>query len=404
VAACGGGGAAESPAAEAPAAEAPAAEAPAEAATEAPAAEEPAAEEAAADIVDTAVAAGSFNTLVAAVTAAELVDALKAEGPFTVFAPSDEAFAALPEGTIDALLADPSGDLTQILLYHVVPGAVLAGDLSEGLTAETLQGGELTFTLEGGAKVNGINIVSTDITASNGVIHVIDGVLLPPADEAAAEEAPAADAPAADASAATTDTAAAEAPAAEAAAAEAPTVRTFAIDPAATEASYFVEEEFFGAAIPFVTAIGKTQTLDGQIAFAVDGATLTDVGGAVNVDLRTLTSDRPRRDSAIRDRWLESNRFPMATFNATGVSDLAADASLGQPVTFKLTGDMTIREVTNPFTWDVTATLDGGTLTGTATSFFLMKDFGFDPPEIATMLKVTDGVSVTVNFTAQEVQ
>ena len=142
-----------------------------------------------ADIVDTAVAAGDFTTLVAAVQAAGLVDALKGEGPFTVFAPTDAAFAALPAGTVDALLADPTGDLTQILLYHVVSGKVMAGDLSEGLTAATLQGKDLTFTLADGAKVNGVNIVATDIETSNGVIHVIDAVLLPPADEAAMEAA-----------------------------------------------------------------------------------------------------------------------------------------------------------------------------------------------------------------------
>jgi len=162
------------------------------AATEAPAAEAaatpaPAAEEApAADIVDTAVAAGGFNTLVAAVQAAGLVDALKGEGPFTVFAPTDDAFAKLPQATIDALLADPTGDLTQILLYHVVPGKVMAADLSDGLMATTLQGGDVTFTLgEGGAKVNDANIVATDIETSNGVIHVIDSVILPAAEEAA---------------------------------------------------------------------------------------------------------------------------------------------------------------------------------------------------------------------------
>jgi transforming growth factor-beta-induced protein len=155
----------------------------------------------AADIVDTAVAAGSFNTLVAAVQAAGLVDALKGEGPFTVFAPTDEAFAKLPQETIDALLADPTGNLTQILLYHVVPGKVMAADLSDGLEAATLQGGSVSFTLsDGGAMVNDANIVATDIETANGVIHVIDSVILPPAaatpaaaEEAAAEEAMAAE-------------------------------------------------------------------------------------------------------------------------------------------------------------------------------------------------------------------
>jgi uncharacterized surface protein with fasciclin (FAS1) repeats len=139
----------------------------------------------AADIVDTAVAAGSFNTLVAAVQAAGLVDALKGDGPFTVFAPTDDAFAALPAGTVDALLADPTGDLTQILLYHVVPGQVMAADVTDGLEAATLQGGLLSFSVaDGYVKVNDANVTATDIVASNGVIHVIDAVLMPPTDEA----------------------------------------------------------------------------------------------------------------------------------------------------------------------------------------------------------------------------
>ena len=131
------------------------------------------------DIVDTAVGAGTFNTLVAAVTAAGLVDTLKGEGPFTVFAPTDDAFAALPEGTVEALLADPEA-LAAILTYHVIAGKVMSTDLSEGLTATTVNGADDTITLEGGAKVNGANITAADIEASNGVIHVIDAVILPP--------------------------------------------------------------------------------------------------------------------------------------------------------------------------------------------------------------------------------
>lgn len=166
-------------------------EAPAEAATEA--ATEAPAEEAApelADIVDTAVGAGSFGTLVAAVEAAGLVETLKGEGPFTVFAPTDDAFAALPAGTVEALLADPQGQLTQILLYHVVSGKVMSTDLSDGMTADTVQGSPITFAIADGAvKVNEAMVVTADIEASNGVIHVIDAVILPPAEEAAAEEA-----------------------------------------------------------------------------------------------------------------------------------------------------------------------------------------------------------------------
>lgn len=113
----------------------------------------------AADIVDTASEAGTFTTLIAAVEAADLVDTLKGEGPFTVFAPTDEAFAALPEGTLDDLLLEENRDqLVSILTYHVVPGNVASGDLTEGMTAATVEGSEVTFTLEGGPKVNDANI------------------------------------------------------------------------------------------------------------------------------------------------------------------------------------------------------------------------------------------------------
>lgn len=134
------------------------------------------------DIVDTAVAAGDFTTLVAAVKAAGLVDTLKGEGPFTVFAPTDAAFAALPEGTVEMLLMPENKDqLVSILTYHVVPGAVMSSDLTEGMTAATVQGATVTFTLEGGAKVNDATITAADIAASNGVIHVIDKVIMPSA-------------------------------------------------------------------------------------------------------------------------------------------------------------------------------------------------------------------------------
>ena len=132
------------------------------------------------DIVDTAVAAGSFSTLVAAVEAAGLVETLKSEGPFTVFAPTDDAFAALPEGPVENLLKPENKDqLIAVLTYHVVPGKVMSTDLSEGLMAATVQGQEVTITLEGGAKVDGAAISAADIEATNGVIHVIDAVILP---------------------------------------------------------------------------------------------------------------------------------------------------------------------------------------------------------------------------------
>jgi uncharacterized surface protein with fasciclin (FAS1) repeats len=134
------------------------------------------------DIVDTAVAAGSFKTLAAAVTAAGLVDTLKGAGPFTVFAPTDDAFAKLPAGTVDALLKDIP-KLTGILTYHVVAGKVLAADVVklDGKSAKTVNGAEVKISTAGGVKLNGTaNVTQTDIECSNGVIHVIDAVILPP--------------------------------------------------------------------------------------------------------------------------------------------------------------------------------------------------------------------------------
>jgi uncharacterized surface protein with fasciclin (FAS1) repeats len=131
------------------------------------------------DIVDTAVAAGSFNTLVAAVKAADLVDTLKGAGPFTVFAPTDEAFAKLPPGTVDALLKDKA-KLTAILTYHVVAGKVLAKDVAGMKSAKTVNGAEVAIDASSGVKVGGATVTKADIETSNGVIHVIDTVLMPP--------------------------------------------------------------------------------------------------------------------------------------------------------------------------------------------------------------------------------
>jgi uncharacterized surface protein with fasciclin (FAS1) repeats len=132
------------------------------------------------DIVDTAVGAGTFGTLVAAVTAADLVDTLKSEGPFTVFAPTDEAFAALPEGTVESLLLPENKDqLVAILTYHVVAGQVMSTDLVDDMKAATVQGGEITIDLDNGVMINDANVVTADIETSNGVIHVIDKVILP---------------------------------------------------------------------------------------------------------------------------------------------------------------------------------------------------------------------------------
>lgn len=133
------------------------------------------------DIVDTAVAAGKFKTLAAALKAAGLVDTLKGDGPFTVFAPTDEAFAKLPEGTVESLLKPENKEkLVAILTYHVVSGKVMAADVVKLTEAKTVQGGKVKIEVKNGkVKVDGANVVKTDIAASNGVIHVIDAVILP---------------------------------------------------------------------------------------------------------------------------------------------------------------------------------------------------------------------------------
>jgi len=129
------------------------------------------------DIVDTAVSAGSFNTLAAALQAADLVDTLKGSGPFTVFAPTDEAFAKIPKQDLDALLADKA-KLSAVLTYHVVPGKVMSKDVKAG-KVKTVEGSSLTVSTMGGVKVDNANVTAVDIVADNGVIHVIDTVVMP---------------------------------------------------------------------------------------------------------------------------------------------------------------------------------------------------------------------------------
>jgi len=134
------------------------------------------------DPIETAGEAGVFSTLLAAVDVAGLEDTLRGPGPFTIFAPTDEAFEKLPDGTIEALLEDPQGQLTDILTYHVVPGKVMSTDLSDGMMATTVNGADVTITIaeDGTVMVNDATVVAADIEASNGVIHVIDTVLIPP--------------------------------------------------------------------------------------------------------------------------------------------------------------------------------------------------------------------------------
>ncbi|GAP93688.1 fasciclin domain-containing protein [Leptolyngbya sp. NIES-2104] len=131
-----------------------------------------------ADIVDTAVQAGSFNTLAAALKAAGLIETLKGAGPFTVFAPTDEAFAKLPEGTVEGLLKDVP-QLKKILTYHVVSGKVMAADVTKLKSAKTVQGSEVKIDSSKGVKINESTVTTPDVAADNGVIHIIDTVLMP---------------------------------------------------------------------------------------------------------------------------------------------------------------------------------------------------------------------------------
>jgi uncharacterized surface protein with fasciclin (FAS1) repeats len=273
---------------------APAAEPTATAAAEA---EVPAAT---ADIVDTAVAAGSFTTLVAAVEAAGLVETLKGEGPFTVFAPTDDAFAAIPKETLDALLADPSGDLTQILLYHVVPGKVMAADVTDGLEAATVQGAPVNFTIaDGVVKINDATIVTTDIEASNGVIHVIDAVIMPPADEAAA---------------------ATEAPAEEAAA------------PVGDIVDTAIAAGSFTTLVAAVEAAGLVETLKGEGPFTVFAPT-DDAFAAIPAETLTALLADPSGDLT---QILLYHVVPGKVMAADVTDGLEAATVQGAPVTFSI--------------------------------------------------------------------
>ena len=175
---------------------------------------------------------------------------------------------------------------------------------------------------------------------------------------------------------------------------------TFPIVPEQTEASYQVQEKFLNRDLPNM-ALGKTNAVTGELQVSLDGKPSGKIT-KISVDLRTLTSDQSRRDSRIRTQWLESEKYPFAEFTSTDVQDIPDSYTEGQEVSFKLIGDMKIRDVTKPVTFDVKGKLEGDTITGSATSKILMKDFGFDPPNVAGMLTVEDGVTVTINFTAKE--
>jgi len=185
-------------------------------------------------------------------------------------------------------------------------------------------------------------------------------------------------------------------------------VRTFVIVPEESEAAYIVAEEFLSGAVQqlgqllgLTDTIGRTQDIEGELVLDLSAADPL-ISGEFIVDLRTLTSDDSRRDNRIRNEWLQANRFPLAEFVATAVENFPASYSEGQTITFQLLGDMTIREITQPVRFDVTATLSGNSITGTAAAEMRMTDFGFNPPAMANLFTVADEFTVEVIFIARE--
>ena len=179
------------------------------------------------------------------------------------------------------------------------------------------------------------------------------------------------------------------------------TQTTFTIDPAQSTVTYAVDETFLNQNNKLNTAVGKTSEISGELVLDLANPA-NSASGEFTVDISTLTTDSSRRDNAIRRQWLESAQYPTATFTINQVTGFPANPQEGQPINFKLVGDLTIRETTKPVTWDVTATLNGDQLTGTATTFLMMQDWGVTPPDIAGMLIVKDGVTLTLDFAFQK--
>lgn len=175
-------------------------------------------------------------------------------------------------------------------------------------------------------------------------------------------------------------------------------IATFVIVPEETEASYSIEETFLNQNNALNTAIGRTSAVQGQLSLNYADPTQSAFGEFV-VDISTLTSDRSMRDNRIRREWLESSKFPLATFTVKEVRNFPANPQEGQVIAFQLVGDLKIKETSREMTWDVTATLTGDKLTGVATIAFLLADFNIPVPNVAGILSVTDGLTVTLNFT-----
>jgi polyisoprenoid-binding protein YceI len=185
-------------------------------------------------------------------------------------------------------------------------------------------------------------------------------------------------------------------------------IRTFIIVPESSKALYRVEEEFLQGAVErlgkelgFNTAVGFTRTIEGLLELSRDNPPEV-IGGTILVDIRSLKSDDKKRDERIQEQFLESNQFPIAEFVITGVEDFPTNYTEGEEVTFTLIGDLTIREITNEVSWEVTAILEGDTITGTAFTTIMMVDFGFDPPEILGFIEAQDPARIEMEIMAVE--
>lgn len=172
---------------------------------------------------------------------------------------------------------------------------------------------------------------------------------------------------------------------------------TYGFDTTQTQASYSVEETFINDNNRLAVTVGRTREVQGTLSLNFDDPANSQFG-AFTVNVSTLRSDSRRRDEAIKTQWLESATFPTATFVVKGMEGFPANPQAGQEITFKLLGDLTVRTGTQAVTWDVTAKLDGDKLSGTATTFILMADFGVEPPSIGGILNVKDGVTLTLEF------
>ncbi|NJL33733.1 MAG: YceI family protein [Chloroflexaceae bacterium] len=188
--------------------------------------------------------------------------------------------------------------------------------------------------------------------------------------------------------------------AAEAPAAAAAEPVLFVIVPEESQVLYAVDETFLRGGVRDFTAVGVTQQIEGTITFDRANPQNSTVG-PMTIDISAFQSDDERRDNAIRDRWLESARFPIATFTPTSIAGLPETYTDGDEITLQITGDLTIRDTTNPVTFETVGTINGDEMRGTATTMLLMTDFGFDPPDILNVLRAENEVNITFEFVAR---